>query len=62
MNYPDDWETTIEHGKVWFRIGCQSFSLDYQPENTKDMTAEDQLEWMRKLLQHALEDLARGEE
>ena len=58
MNDPDDWETAIEDGRVQFRIGCQSFTLDYKPEDTEDMSAADQLKWMRKLLQHALENLA----
>lgn len=57
MNARDDWITYVVDGKVGFFIGCQGFTLDYKPEDTDDMAVEDQLEWMRQQLQHALESL-----
>jgi hypothetical protein len=55
---PVSWKTYIVDGRVSFRIGNQSFRLDFHPDDDKGMTKPDHLEWMRSMLDHALCKLA----
>lgn len=53
-----EYETYIENYKVKFRIGVQGFTLDYEGD---DDELDDSLEWMREMLQRALDNLAKSE-
>lgn len=53
------YETFIEGGRVYFRVGGQQFMLDYEGD---EYDLEASLEWMRKMLQKALDNLAKGEQ
>jgi hypothetical protein len=46
------------NGKLMFKIGVQSFTLDYTPEDEPEMSAGQQAEWMRSMLEKALNTLA----
>ncbi len=51
-----DYETYVQRDQVHFRIGVQTFTIDYDPEGS-----EEALEWMRHMLEKALLKLAKGE-
>lgn len=58
---PVDWEAFIHprNNRVMFRVGVQSFTLAYEPEDEPDCSAAQQAEWMCSMLRKALERLSR---
>ena len=58
MKTKEKYEVYVEDNRVKFRIGVQGFTLDYQGDED-DLPAS--LNWMREMLQRALDRLAKGE-
>ena len=58
LGHKPKYETFIEGGRVYFRVGVQKFTLDYEGDED-DLDAS--LEWMREMLHRALDRLAKGE-
>ena len=54
-----EYATFIEAGQVKFHVGVQGFTLDYKGDED-DLSAS--LEWMRQMLQDAIDNLAKGEQ
>jgi hypothetical protein len=50
-------KTFVADEQVCFTIGVQSFRLDYEPDEETGVKAK-QLEWMRSMLEEALQALA----
>ena len=57
LGHKPKYETFIEDGRVHFRVGAQGFTLDYEGDED-DLEAS--LDWMREMLQRALDRLAKG--
>ena len=53
------YSTEIREGQVTFTIGHQTFTIDYEPHDDRGYTAEEQLEWMRQQVEHALRQLGK---
>ena len=51
------YSTEISGGKVKFTIGFQTFTIDYEPHDDRDLTTEEQLEWIRQQVEYALKQL-----
>ena len=51
------YSTEISDGQVKFTIGVQTFTIDYDVEDERGYTAEEQLEWMRQQVEYALGQL-----
>ena len=51
--------TFIEDGQVKFHIGPQGFTLRYEGDEDN---LDASLEWMRQMLQEALDRLAKGKQ
>jgi len=56
------YKTYVQGDRVMFKIGVQSFAIDYDPEDEKEIRKEEALEWMRHLLDKALWNLSKGEQ
>ena len=52
-----NYSTEISEGQVKFTIGFQTFTIDYEPHDDRDFTAEEQLEWLRQQVEYALGQL-----
>jgi len=57
-----DYKTYIQGDRVMFQIGVQSFAIDYDPKDEKEISKEEALEWMRHMLDKALWSLSNGEQ
>jgi len=57
-----EYETYIQGDRVMFKVGVQSFAIDYTPEDENEIGKEEALEWMRHLLDKALWKLSKGEQ
>jgi hypothetical protein len=51
------YEVFIQDDNVKFMIGSQKFTIRFDPENEDNITKEMQLEWMRDMLDKALNQL-----
>lgn len=54
---PIPWDVFVENGQVRFKIGVQSFTLDYAPEDEPGWSAEQARHWMASMLRQALAKL-----
>lgn len=55
-----NYSTEISEGQVKFSIGHQTFTIDYELDDDRDYTAEEQLEWMRQQVEYALSQLGEA--
>lgn len=56
-----EWEVFCRNKRVMFRVGVQSFTLAYEPEDEPGMSASQQAEWMANQLGAALGKLASNQ-
>jgi hypothetical protein len=47
----------IYNKKLMFSVGVQSFTIDYTPEDEENIGSQEQLEWMKLMLEQALEKI-----
>lgn len=55
-----NYKTFIDQGRLRFTIGVQTFTIDYNPTDDPDMPEWMQMQWMQKMLDTALDNLANS--